>query len=100
MRRLGRPARERARRRDDGNAKGEHGNNRNKRTAEGRRHDAKDPSFGLGAYGVSCRARAKKVALRRAHGDDSPHATEMATGSPALCRGTTEIRLVKTTGAI
>ena len=39
MRRLGRPARERARRGDDGYAKGEHGNDRNQRTAVGRRHD-------------------------------------------------------------
>src|SRR5262245_57935677 len=40
-----------------------------------------DPSFVV-AYGVSCRARAKKVALRRAHGGDSPHATEVAMGPP------------------
>ena len=66
MRRLGRPARERARRSDDGYAKGEHGNDRNQRTAVGRRHDAKDPSFSLAPTGLAvglARKRPRYVAL-------------------------------------
>ena len=99
MRRLGRPARQRVRRGDDGHAQ-RRARKRQKSENDGRTaaRRLETPLF-LGAYGVSCRARAKKAALRRSQGDDSPHATEVATGSPALRRGTAEIRLVKTTGA-
>src|SRR5690349_8807312 len=66
MRRLGRLARERMRRRDNGNAQCEHGNNGKKRTAEGRRHDAKDPSFAWAPTGLAvglARKRPRYVAL-------------------------------------
>ena len=40
----------------------------------------------LGAYGVSCRARAKRAALHRSEDGDSPLATVVASGSPASVR--------------